>query len=155
MTVHSPHSLRNLRARDLRTTVRQGRTWVPVCRTDQLRVDVGVAALAGGQQVALFRLGVEEIRAIGNLDPYSRANVLSRGIVGSRGEKVFVASPMYKQPFDLRTGECLDDPAVSVPTFLVRVVDGMVQVLSTASQGSPDAESPDAGPDTESRRTDE
>jgi nitrite reductase (NADH) small subunit len=125
MTVHSPHRLKNLR-----TVARQG-DWVPVCRTDQLRVDVGVAALAGGQQVALFRLDVDEIAAIGNLDPYSRANVLSRGIVGSRGEKVFVASPMFKQPFDLRTGACLDDPAVSVPVFTVRVVDGMVEVLST------------------------
>jgi len=105
---------------------------------DQLRVDVGVAALVSGEQVALFRLDVEEIRAIGNLDPYSGANVLSRGIVGSRGEAVFVASPMYKQPFDLRTGQCLEDPAVSVPTFDVRVVDGAVQVLA-----APDKETPD------------
>jgi nitrite reductase (NADH) small subunit len=119
------------------TIVRQG-TWVPVCRMDQLSVDVGVAALVGGEQVALFRLGVEEIRAVGNLDPYSRANVLSRGIVGSRGEAVFVASPMYKQPFDLGTGRCLDDPAVSVPTFDVRVVDGVVHVLAASDREMPD-----------------
>ena len=124
-------------ARRLRDVGPQG-TWVPVCRVDQLRVDVGVAALVSGEQVALFRLDVEEIRAIGNLDPYSGANVLSRGIVGSRGEAVFVASPMYKQPFDLRTGQCLEDPAVSVPTFDVRVVDGAVQVLA-----APDKETPD------------
>jgi nitrite reductase (NADH) small subunit len=111
------------------TVVRQG-TWVSVCRVDQLSVDVGVAALVGGEQVAVFRLDVKEIRAIGNLDPYSRAHILSRGIVGSRGEAVFVASPMYKQPFDLRTGQCLDDPAVRVPTFEVRVIDGAVQVLA-------------------------
>jgi nitrite reductase (NADH) small subunit len=121
--------------RSLRVVVRQG-TWVSVCRMDQLRVDVGSAALVDGEQVALFRLDAEEIRAIGNLDPYSRANVLSRGIVGSRGEVVFVASPMYKQPFDLRTGRCLDDPAVSVPTFDVRVVDGAVQVLAPRGGGT-------------------
>jgi nitrite reductase (NADH) small subunit len=119
------------------TTVQQG-TWVPVCRMDQLSVDVGVAALVGGEQVALFRLDVEEIRAIGNLDPYSRANVLSRGIVGSRGEAVFVASPMYKQPFDLGTGRCLDDPAVSVPTFDVRVVAGVVHVWAPQDTEMPD-----------------
>ena len=118
------------------TMVRQG-TWVPVCRMDQLSVDVGVAALVGGEQVALFLLGAEEIRAIGNLDPYSRANVLSRGIVGSRGEAVFVASPMYKQPFDLTTGRCLDDPAVSVPIFGVRVVDGLVHVLAPPDREMP------------------
>jgi nitrite reductase (NADH) small subunit len=119
------------------TTVQQG-TWVPVCRMDQLSVDVGVAALVGGEQVALFRLDVEEIRAIGNLDPYSRANVLSRGIVGSRGEVVFVASPMYKQPFDLGTGRCLDDPAVGVPTFDVRVVEGVIHVLAPPDREMPD-----------------
>jgi len=125
-----------------RGTVRHG-SWVPVCRVDQLSVDVGVAALVGGQQVALFRLDVEEIRAISNLDPYSRANVLSRGIVGSRGEAVFVASPMYKQSFDLRTGHCLDDPAVCVPTFDVRVFDGGVQVLAPAEHLAVNRRAPD------------
>ena len=131
-------------ARGLRTVVRQQGTWVSVCRVDQLRVDVGVAALVCGEQVALFRLDVEEIRAIGNLDPYSKANVLSRGIVGSRGEAVFVASPMYKQPFDLRTGRCLDDPGVSVPTFDVRVVDGAVQVLAAPGSETPGSDTPDS-----------
>ncbi len=45
------------------------------------------------------------------------ASVLSRGIVGTRGEVPFVASPMHKQAFDLRTGQCLDDAAVRVPTY--------------------------------------
>jgi nitrite reductase (NADH) small subunit len=112
--------------------------WVSVCRLDQLRVDVGVAALVDSCQLAIFRLDDEEIRAVGNLDPYSHANVLSRGIVGSRGDSVFVASPMFKQPFDLRTGQCLDDLAVSVPTFEVRVVDDVVQVLSPPDKETPD-----------------
>jgi len=128
-------------ARSLGAVVREG-TWVSVCRVDQLRVDVGVAALVGGEQVALFRLDVDEIRAIGNFDPYSRANVLSRGIVGSRGEAVFVASPMYKQPFDLRTGQCLDDPGVRVPTFDVRVVDDAVQVLAAPDGEALERETP-------------
>lgn len=124
-----------------RNVRRQG-TWVPVCRLDQLTVDVGVAALVGVEQVALFRLDVEQIRAIGNLDPYSQAQVLSRGIVGSRGEVVFVASPMYKQPFDLSTGQCLDEPAVSVPTFEVRVVEGIVQVLAPPVRAAKNRERP-------------
>jgi nitrite reductase (NADH) small subunit len=119
------------------TVVRQG-TWVSVCRLDQLRVDVGVAALVEGVQVALFRLDQQEVRAVGNLDPYGRANIMSRGIVGSRGDAVFVASPMFKQPFDLRTGQCLDDPTVSVPIFQVRVVDAVVQVQSAPGTRGPD-----------------
>jgi len=103
---------------------------------DQLRIDVGVAALVGAEQVAIFRLDANEIRAIRNLDPFSGASILSRGIVGSRAvvgsrdDAVFVASPMYKQAFDLRTGQCLDDPEVSVPTFEVRIADGAVLVLA-------------------------
>ena len=46
-------------------------------------------------------------------------------IVGSRGETVFVASPIHKQPFNLRTGQCFDDRVVCAPTFDVRVVDGV------------------------------
>jgi len=119
------------------TVVRQG-IWVSVCRLDQLRVDIGAAALVDGAQVALFRLDEEEVRAVGNLDPYSRVNVLSRGIVGSRGDAVFVASPMFKQPFDLHNGQCLDDLAVSIPTFDVRVVDGVVQVLAPPDRAARD-----------------
>ena len=60
--------------------------------------------------------------------PASGASVLSRGIVGTRGGVPFVASPMHKQPYRLSDGVCLDDEAVRVPTYAVRVVDGVVQV---------------------------
>jgi len=98
-------------------------------------MDAGVAALLGGRQVAIFLLGPDEVRAIDNLDPFSGANVLSRGIVGSRGDAVFVASPMYKQPFDLSTGACLDDASVRVPTYAVRLVDGVLEVFSPGERG--------------------
>jgi nitrite reductase (NADH) small subunit len=101
---------------------------VVVCRLADLVPERGVAALLEGRQIALFRTYDGEVHAIGNRDPFSGANVLSRGIVGSRGEVPTVASPMYKQVFDLRTGECLDDPSVSVPVFAVTVVDGVVMV---------------------------
>jgi nitrite reductase (NADH) small subunit len=79
--------------------------------------------------VAVFRVGEgDRVLAIGNYDPFSKANVLSRGIVGDRAGRVKVASPIYKQSFCLETGECLDDPGVSVPTFDVRVRDGIVEV---------------------------
>ncbi len=67
-----------------------------------------------GRQVALFRTYDGAVYALDNQDPFSGANVLSRGIVGSRGDVPTVASPMYKQVFDLRTGACLDEPDVSV-----------------------------------------
>jgi nitrite reductase (NADH) small subunit len=56
--------------------------------------------------------------------------VLSRGIVGDRRGRSTVASPIYKQVFELATGICLDDPTVSVPTYPVRLVGGVVEVCS-------------------------
>jgi nitrite reductase (NADH) small subunit len=99
-----------------------------VCGYDELLPERGVAALVDGHQVALFRTHDGAVYALDNRDPFSGANVLSRGIVGSRGDIPTVASPMYKQVFDLRTGACLDDPDVSVATHPVAVVDGEVVV---------------------------
>jgi nitrite reductase (NADH) small subunit len=103
--------------------------WSDVCTFEQLTPNRGVAALFGDRQVAVFRLGPEdEVLAIDNLDPFSRAAVLSRGIVGSVGDTITVASPVFKQRFDLRTGRCLDDDSVTVTTYPARVVGGVVQV---------------------------
>lgn len=103
-------------------------TWTIVCPFDRLQSERGVAALLGEVQVALVRTRDDTVYAIGNIDPFSGAAVLSRGIVGDRGGVPTIASPVYKQAFDLRTGACLDDPGVSVPTYPVRVTAGAVEV---------------------------
>jgi nitrite reductase (NADH) small subunit len=103
-------------------------TWVPVCRLDRIVPDTGVAAVVAGIQIAVFRLRDGQVHAIDNLDPCSGANVLSRGIVGDVGGRVFVASPIHKQRFDLRTGACLDLEKARVTCHPVRVVDGTVEV---------------------------
>lgn len=82
--------------------------WLPVCAVADLEVERGRAALIEGTQVALFLLHDGRVHAVSNLDPYSGAHVISRGIVGTREDVPTVASPMYKQVFDLRTGACLD-----------------------------------------------
>jgi nitrite reductase (NADH) small subunit len=95
-------------------------TWVDVCAVDALVPDRGVCALVGDYQVAIFRLSFgDDLYALSNYDPFSKAYVLSRGIVGTRRGVEKVASPVYKQNFDLRTGQCLDDPSVMVATFAV------------------------------------
>ncbi|WP_341717613.1 nitrite reductase small subunit NirD [Micromonospora sp. FIMYZ51] len=101
--------------------------WTVVCPLDRLDPDRGVAALVDGVQVALFRT-TEGLYAVDNRDPVTGAYVLSRGIVGSRGGVPTVASPLHKQVYDLRTGNCLDLPGVSVARHEVRCRDGMVEV---------------------------
>ncbi len=102
--------------------------WVPVCPVSGIEVEGGVAALVRGEAVAVFRTYDGGLFALGNYDPVARASVLARGIVGTRGDVPFVASPMHKQAYDLRTGSCLDDAALAVPTYDVRVSLGVVQV---------------------------
>ncbi len=102
--------------------------WQPVCRIAELEVERGATALVHGQALAIFRTHDDAVYALGNYDPFAKASVLARGIVGTRGDVPFVASPMHKHGFDLRTGECLDDPAVHVPVYAVKVVEGVVLV---------------------------
>ncbi|UWM49038.1 nitrite reductase small subunit NirD [Streptomyces carpaticus] len=107
-----------------RIEVRCGTRWVPVCAADGLVPGRGVAALLpDGRQIAVFTDRSGTAYAIGNRDPFTGAYVLSRGLLGSAGGRAFVASPLLKQRFDLRTGRCLDDddPARSVPVHPVRV----------------------------------
>lgn len=94
--------------------------WVDVCGYGDLTPERGACALVGAAQVAIFRTFDGELFALSNLDPFSGAYVLSRGILGTRGGTPTVASPMYKDVFDLRTGRCLDGPEVMVPVFPIR-----------------------------------
>jgi nitrite reductase (NADH) small subunit len=103
-------------------------TWVAVASIGDMRPDCGVAARVGEEQIALFVLDDGSVFAVGNCDPFSRINVLARGLVGDRAGEPKVVSPIYKQSFSLRTGECLDDPSVSIPTYPVRVRCGFIEV---------------------------
>ena len=100
----------------------------PVCAVDAIPLEGGVAALVAGSAVAVFRSFDGSVFALSNVDPFSGASVLSRGIVGTRGDVPTVASPLHKQVYDLRTGECLDEPGVSVPVYAVRLRDDMIEI---------------------------
>lgn len=95
---------------------------------DELAVDRGAAALVHGHQVAIFRLASGAVYAVDHHDPFSGANVIARGLVGTRGDVPTVASPVYKQVFSLETGICLDDETVALRSWPVRVVDGVIEV---------------------------
>ena len=102
--------------------------WTTVCQIDRILPNTGVCALVDGQQVAIFRVGESEVYAIDNYDPFSKAFVLSRGIVGDRNGIPKVASPIYKQNFNLITGQCFDDETVSINTYAVQVINNTIQI---------------------------
>ncbi len=115
-------------------------TWVRACLLADLAVGRGVAVLGPDyEQAALFRIpayetdreaaaGRTRLHAIGNIDPFARAAVLSRGVTGDRSGEPTVASPLGKQVFSLRTGICLDDESTHVPSYAVRIVDDVVEI---------------------------
>lgn len=107
--------------------------WTPVCRLDDIVPDTGVAALVDGRQIAVFRVSAhgeepEAVYAIDNHDPASGANVLARGLVGDLGGELMVASPVYKHHYGLRDGRCFEEPAYSVRSWPVRVIDGVIEL---------------------------
>ena len=102
--------------------------WQPVCRLSELEIERGALALVHGQAIALFRVDETTVHALANHDPFDRHATLVKGIVGRDGEVWFVASPVHKHAFDLQTGQCLDDPHVSVTAYDVTVADGTVLV---------------------------
>ena len=104
--------------------------WVEICPFDSIYPDTGVCALIDGRQVAVFRLADGTLHAVSNFDPFSGANVLSRGIIGDRGGEPKIASPIYKQTFNLRTGVCYEDANVRLDVYRVRRHSGIVEVFS-------------------------
>jgi len=111
------------------TLINETQVWTAACRYDFLTPNRGVGVLLpGGAQAALFRLDDGSLYAVGNIDPFSGAAVMSRGIVGDRGGRATVQTPIKKQAFALDDGSCLDDPEVSLPVYATRIVDGQVEV---------------------------
>jgi nitrite reductase (NADH) small subunit len=106
-------------------------TWTPVIAKEKLTPDAGVCALVNGKQVAIFfDRKTDQLFAIDNYCPASQANVLSRGLITSVKDVLTVSSPLYKEHFSLTTGECLENNALSVPVYAVRVTDGIVEVTA-------------------------
>ena len=109
-------------------TIERTTTWDTACEVDELEPGWGEVALMGGRQVALVRLADDEVYAVDHHDPHTGAPVMARGIVGSRGDRPTIASPLHKEVYDLGTGECFSDASLALRTFRTRVVGGMIEV---------------------------
>jgi nitrite reductase (NADH) small subunit len=109
--------------------------WETVCKLDLIPVNAGACALIDGVQVAIFRVG-DELYAIDNHDPISGANVLARGIICHLKGELCVASPIYKQHFSLRTGQCLEDSAIKVNTYQIQNASGVIEVAARTREAA-------------------
>jgi nitrite reductase (NADH) small subunit len=115
-------------AHESREPVASHAEWLDACALDDVPPGTGVAALVRGEQVAIVRAQDGEVFGLSNFDPFSKAFVIARGIVGDRDGVRKIASPIYKQNFCLATGQCLDDRSVRLPTFRLRVVAGRILI---------------------------
>lgn len=107
--------------------------WVDICALEDICPGAGMAAIVRKHQIAIIRWNDgQTVYAISNFDPFSRAFVLARGILGDRAGVPKIASPIFKQSFSLLTGECLDDPSVRIPVFPVRIVSGRIRLDASA-----------------------
>jgi len=103
--------------------------WLSICELGAIPPNTGICAKVGDKQIAVFfSQRTHKLHAISNYDPIGKANILSRGIVGSIDEKICVASPLYKQHFDLETGECLEKPEYQVSVYDVRESNGNIEI---------------------------
>lgn len=109
-------------------------SWTAVCSVADIPPNAGVAVLLDGKQIAIFKVD-GEVFAVDNHDPFSGANVLSRGIVGSLGGTPVVASPIYKQHFELESGRCLEDETQSVNAYSIRL-EGDTVMLGKEDQAA-------------------
>lgn len=105
-----------------------GAGWVEVCALSQLESLWAEAAIVDGEQLALVRMPDGTVFAVSNEDPATGSYVMCRGIVGSRGDRVTLTSPLHKQVYDLATGECLNSPDLRLRTFETSVESGSVRV---------------------------
>ena len=113
---------------DARTETNAESEWERACALSDLEPSWGEAVLLRMKQIALFKVSPKEIYAVCHRDPHADAYVMARGIVGSRGDRPTVASPLLKQVYDLGTGECFSDPALHLKTFRTRVVGGFIEI---------------------------
>ncbi|KLV00275.1 nitrite reductase small subunit NirD [Photobacterium aphoticum] len=105
------------------------RLWQTICAKQDLPPHAGVCVRLNERHVAIFfcaRTGA--LYAVDNFDPIDKTSVLSRGIIGSIGEEAVVASPLFKQHFNLKTGQCLEQPDIQLKTYPIRCHEGLVQV---------------------------
>ncbi|MCD8513411.1 MAG: nitrite reductase small subunit NirD [Nitrincola sp.] len=110
--------------------------WLPICTVDNLIPNSGIVALLNGESVAIFWLPHAETKlyALSHLDPFSGAEVIGHGLICESKGRWSVASPVYKQHFDLETGQCLESDEIKLTCYPVRIHNNWVELQNTQAK---------------------
>jgi nitrite reductase (NADH) small subunit len=101
--------------------------WVHACNVADVPENGGVCVKYNEEQIALFHFTrLNEWFATQNLCPHRQQMVLSRGMIGTKGEEPKVACPFHKKTFSLKTGECLSGDECGIKTYHVKVENSRV-----------------------------
>ncbi|MGL6361875.1 nitrite reductase small subunit NirD [Aeromonas veronii] len=106
--------------------------WQAVCEQHVLEEGLGRSVLLQGEVIALFRCG-GHIYALDGMDPVAAAPVIALGLVGDCQGEPMVASPIYKQRYSLRDGRCLDNSALRLRSWRVKVDGEQVWLAGCAT----------------------
>jgi nitrite reductase (NAD(P)H) len=120
---------------DFKNTKWTSLSWQPIIEASHFkgadRTPNGISAniKRGDTQLAIFRVKGKYL-ASQQMCPHKRAFVLSDGLIGDSGDKLWVSCPYHKRNYELtgeQAGRCQNDEEVSIATFPVEERgDGMV-----------------------------
>ena len=98
-------------------------TFVGVARGDDIPAGRGRLVEAGSCTLAVFNGGGGRFYAVSALCPHEDGPLAEGWLEGD-----VVICHWHGFDFDLKTGECLVEPGLSVPVYPVRVVSGVIEV---------------------------
>ena len=126
-TLNDPDRLALFRTAVNVPAAEENKRWQEICNIDEIPEQAGIGAHLGRKPIALFRFG-KTVYALDDREPGSRANVLSRGILGDAAGEPVVISPLYKQRIRLRDGCQVENGEPVVRAWPVKIENGKVWV---------------------------
>lgn len=100
---------------------------VRVCRADEVVSDRGLAVKAGGEPLAIFRIG-ERVFAVRDLCPHAGSPLSAGAAYPDDDGKPVVVCPVHYWLFSLEDGSCPYHPGMQAVVYEAGVSDGEVWV---------------------------
>jgi len=96
--------------------------WTDLCAVDHVELGKGLYVERGGHDLAVLRLGDNDVSVLHNRCPHAGGSLASGWV-----QDGCITCPWHGWTFDVHTGQCPDAPQIAVPRYPVRVLNGRVQ----------------------------